>query len=67
MLEEGSVGSVIVAVNIVAFPEINAGFGVTERIVESGALDDNCNDPEIPRCVLSPGYMAVIVTACGAF
>jgi hypothetical protein len=68
MLADGLVGSVIVAVNVVAFPEINdAGFGVTEMIVESSAFVCNCNDPELPRWVLSPGYMAAIVTACGAF
>jgi hypothetical protein len=68
MLADGLVGSVIVAVNVVGFPEINdAGFGVTEMIVESSAFVCNCNDPELPRWVLSPGYMAAIVTACGAF
>jgi len=68
MLADGRDGSVIVAVNIVAFPEIkDAGFGIIEMIVESGALVDNCNDPELLKWVLSPAYRTVIVTACGAF
>jgi hypothetical protein len=55
MLADGLEGSVIVAVNVVTFPEIkDAGFGVTEMIVESNPLVDNCNDPELLRWVLSP-------------